>query len=77
MTDEEERYQIANRKKVINKFKRLLQEALIEPEIRINANIPKKLKAKKIKENEKRLTRKKIHSSIKKNRTKAIDKDQL
>lgn len=41
MTCQEERFQHANKEKVIHHFRQLLTEALIEPKERISTNIPK------------------------------------
>ncbi|MBU0626763.1 hypothetical protein KKG31_00340 [Patescibacteria group bacterium] len=63
MTCQEERYQHANKAKVIHHFKKLLDESLIEPEERIPTKLPKYKK-------EKRSEEKKYHSQKKANRQK-------
>jgi len=63
MTCQEERYQHANKEKVIHHFKQLLEEALIEPKERISTNIPEK-------EREARILDKKFTSKTKQLRQK-------
>lgn len=61
MTCQEERFQNANKEKVIHHFRQLLNEALLEPTERIATDIPKK-------EREARLLDKKYQSEKKQNR---------
>ena len=61
MTCKEERYQNANKEKVIHHFRQLLNEALIQPKERIATNIPKS-------EREARIMDKKFTSKIKDSR---------
>jgi len=58
MTCKEERYQNANKEKVIHHFKQLLIEACIEPKERISTNVPKE-------EREARIMDKKFTSTTK------------
>jgi len=58
MTCQEERYQHANKEKVIHHFRQLLNEVFIEPKNRISTKIPKK-------EREARIQDKKITGKIK------------
>ncbi len=70
MTCQEERLQEANKKKVINHFRELLMEALIEPVKRIPTNIPER-------EFEARIMDKKFQAQKKQNRKKPNIADSL
>ncbi len=61
MTCQEERFQNANKEKVVHHFRQLLTEALLEPKERVATNIPKK-------EREARLLDKKYQSQKKQDR---------
>ena len=63
MTCQEERFQEANKKKLINHFRELLMEALIEPIERIPTTLPEK-------EREARFLDKKFQAQKKQNRQK-------
>jgi len=68
MTCQEERYQNANRQKVIHHFCQLLQQAFIQPKKRIRTLIPSNMI-------QQRLDEKKIISNKKQNRSKKITED--
>jgi len=61
MTCQEERYQHANKKKVIHHFTQLLQEVLTPPIPRIPTRLPKQIK-------QNRITEKRFESEKKRNR---------
>ena len=63
MTCKEERYQNANKEKVIHHFRQLLNEALTEPKERISTQMPES-------EREARILDKKFTSKIKDSRKK-------
>jgi ribosome-associated protein len=63
MTCQEERYQHANKEKVIHHFTQLIREACVEPNERISTNIPRE-------EREARIMDKKFTSKIKESRKK-------
>lgn len=66
MTDQEERFQNANKEKVIHHFRQLLEQALSEPKLRIKTKIPPYMK-------EERENDKKIQAEKKKNRWKILE----
>lgn len=48
MTCQEERYQYANKEKVIHHFRQLLNDALLEPKERIETHVPQEQREKRI-----------------------------
>ncbi len=69
MTCQEERYQHANKQKVIHHFRQLLTESMKEPKKRIATKLPKKKKVQRSED--------KKHHSKKKSNRKNIGLDEL